>query len=432
MAVTGKAARAARKVEDVLKGIEAAERKKGLLGIRAEQGEPDPVRSSAITAALNSAPPGGGLLTLPGGGQQSLLSPHVAATKRDPQAAASPTRMNLGFSFGSSPPAQRPSPPTDRWEPVRNGLDDFFFGGAAGEAATRRRQRERSERLIAVRDQAFGEAMAGGSFDPNAFARVVAGSGLSLDQDDINALEGITDSQDVRWARTREERRGVQAGALAPLLGMTDEERGSAAPGSLAWLAQQGMPYEGPLDTGSLGAVVGGGMGANAFLDNARGDRALAENIRSQQANESYRDRELGWRQQTDDRNFSYQQGRDQADDAYRDEELDFRRDALTVPNSTGDVVAPILAKVATQGEGSLNEGERAIFDNWKRQQQTPFGTAPGLPGLPGLPGGPSSGPQGAGSSPQNPARPQTEADFARLPAGSYFVDPDSGELLQK
>lgn len=151
-------------------------------------------------------------------------------------------------------------------------------------------------------------------------------------------------------------------------------------------------------------------------------------------------DREqVQYRQQADQRDFGYRQERDQADDQYREKALDVRG----AVNSTGDVVGPLLAKVAQFGEDSLTDGERLIFDRYQQsgQQAGGFGLTPPPPAgaapapAPRAAAAPARAPaarQGSGSSAASPVAVQSEQDFERLPVGAWFVNPADGQVMQK
>lgn len=113
-------------------------------------------------------------------------------------------------------------------------------------------------------------------------------------------------------------------------------------------------------------------------------------------------------------------------------------------PLSEGQVVAGVLQKALTAGSpDALNPAERAIFDKAVAQTGGNMdmltalllgGGAQGVPqSRPGAGGSPYGQPQqrgggggstGAGTQ-ANPARPQTQADYDRLPRGAYFIDED-------
>lgn len=140
------------------------------------------------------------------------------------------------------------------------------------------------------------------------------------------------------------------------------------------------------------------------------------------------------------------------ADPAY-DYEAAFNRTAGQVaatppdpvdPLSEGQVVASVLQKALTAGSpDALNPAERAIFDKAVAQSGGNMdmltalllgGGGQGVPqSRPGAGGSPYGQPQqrgggggstGAGTQ-ANPARPQTQADYDRLPRGAYFIDED-------
>lgn len=110
-------------------------------------------------------------------------------------------------------------------------------------------------------------------------------------------------------------------------------------------------------------------------------------------------------------------------------------------PPSQSQVVAEVLQRAMRDGVDALKPAERQIFDYATTRSN-------GMDGLLGfLMGGMGGGGQGSGQSQgpgggqsrggdgrsaSSPAQPQSQADYDRLPPGAYFVDPDSGQLLQK
>lgn len=320
-----------------------------------------------------------------------------------------------------------------------NFLDDFLFGGAAGERAFERRERERVEGRNAAHEAAWAEAVSGGGFDPNVYGRAMAARGFAPDMAGIVQLEGVTDAQDVRGQRGRTEQREVTAGAFAPVLGLPDEQRGAVLTGVLDYLESQGMGYSGPTDPAALTSAVGAGMGANAYLDNQRGDRALSENIRSNIAAEDYRNRDFGFRQEVDQRNFGYQTERDRADDAYRNSraaaEDAYRRWQMENDLTRSDIEGRVLRKALEQGAENLTPEERAVYDRAVTVPNQGFGFGMMGGAMPGAAPQATAQPQpqsGDGRSPQSPARPMTDEDYARLPAGAYFVDPGDGQVYRR
>lgn len=421
------------------------------------EGRPLPPVANAVTPPGDEPPAaydsGGQMI---GDRVEEALPPTgvVPVTRKDTRAAgllADPSAPRAGGLLAEQPRE-------DRWRSVRNGLSDFLFGGEPDRLAAERRQRDRAERLIAVRDEAFAAATAGGAFDPNVFAQRVAAAGLSLDQADITALEGITDSQNVRAGRDRQERREVTAGALAPLAGLSGDALSSALPGTLQYLEGQGFSYGGALDPQGLAAAIGAGMGANAYLDNDRGERALAESIRSAQAGERYRDQEQDWRQSIDSRDFDYQKTRDQADDSYRNSRAQaedaYRRWQMENDLTRSDIEGRVLRKAIEQGVTALTPEEKAVYDRAVAlpTASAPWGAPPVGPPTPaGNPAPQPVQPQSIAASPllrppgydifsnvqsgqsqDNPARPQSEQEFEALPVGAWFVNPADGRTMQK
>lgn len=361
-----------------------------------------------------------GLLSQPDQGPRGLLSgalpPSQPATQQ-PRPQQPPARRQ-GFDFGAF-------------------ADDFLFGGAASERASERRQRGEAEAMQAAHRDAFAYATQGGQgFNPTAYETRMAELGQAPDYQALAGLEGITDSQDVRGLRGRTERRGVQAGAVAPLYGMAPDQFGEAAPRVEQYLQGEGFGLDGPLTPQSVLPMMGAGMGADSYFDNQRGDRALSESIRSNMAGEAQNAAQLAYQDRRDALEREYRANRDMTEDDFRRQDMALRRELGLIPNSTGDIIAPILSKVATGGVGSLNDGERAIWENYQRQSQGQGGLAAlfgGGPGPAGVGGAPTPAPQAvAGSSQQAPARVASQAEFDRLPAGAWFINPRDGQVMQK
>jgi hypothetical protein len=254
-----------------------------------------------------------------------------------------------------------------------NFLDDILFGGAAGGRRAERDDRDRERAAAAAHRDAFAFASGPQGFDPNRYGQRMAELGQAPDMSGIVNLEGVNDGRDVRGFRQRQEERGVTAGALAPTTRLPQEQRPDALAGVAEYLRGQGYGFDPNTSPAGVNAAVGAGMGADNWLDNERGDRNLAEQQRAAQAAESFRNSDLGLRQGESQWERDFRERRAAADDSYRDSELEVRRDALTIPNSTGDVLAPILAKVATTGVAGLTEGERAIWERYQQSGQNPF-----------------------------------------------------------
>lgn len=118
---------------------------------------------------------------------------------------------------------------------------------------------------------------------------------------------------------------------------------------------------------------------------------------------------------------------------------------APTPPVTESQVVGAVMQKAQTQGIESLTPAERQIFDRQVTipQPANPFAFM-GAPGMGGQPNGQQPGygqpqpqqgqprQQGPASGQGGVARPQTDADFARLPSGARYIDPDDGQLYEK
>lgn len=122
-------------------------------------------------------------------------------------------------------------------------------------------------------------------------------------------------------------------------------------------------------------------------------------------------------------------------------ERLAIARESAARANSAGDVLGPLLQRYSA-GE-PLNAQETEIVRSYLDGRQ---GSAWGMPQVPSAPPAPTPTQprmppaggaqppynQGGGGSQQSPARPQTDEDYARLPAGAYFIDPGDGQLYRK
>lgn len=151
------------------------------------------------------------------------------------------------------------------------------------------------------------------------------------------------------------------------------------------------------------------------------------------------RDR-VAYQQSSDQRDFDYQKTRDAEDDRYRhsraQSEDAYRRWQMENPNSRGDVEGQVLSKAVRQGAQTLTPEERAIYDRYLTSGSP--GDVWGAPATPAAPrpqaappAAPAQRPSGTGT-PGAPARPQTEEDYNRLPAGALFIDPDDGLTYRK
>ena len=387
-----------RSVEDVLREIEKSDRATGLLG----QEKPGMgLLGGAIFTGTTAAGPSSIERALMAAGQ-SGVSPNIAG----PDLATKPMGGGL-LATGQKPeraallgpmpaPASAMAAPRSRVAQAGNFLDDFLFGGAAGERSAERRTREDAQAAAAAHRQAFAYASGPQGFDPSRYQQRMAALGQAPDMAGLVNLEGINDGRDVRGARQRQEERGVTAGALAPTMGLPEDQRGPALGSVAQYLQGQGYNFDPNTDRAGVGAMVGAGMGADSWMDNARGDRSQSEQERATREAETYRQSDLGFRQGESEWERQFRESRASADDNYRKEELGVRREALTVPNSTGDVLAPILSKVAPVGVEGLNEGERLIWERYQQSGQNPFAALMG-----GQPGGAPTAPAPQAAPPQ-------------------------------
>ena len=411
-------------IEDMLRGLEKEERTRGRvdksrIGLLDVSGDsigrsstPDPMQgpqheatgpySNSVVPKQAEPPRMGGILgTAPSPPARKGLLPGLPGPRLlDP-----------------TPPQAAPRAPRSRVAQAGNFLDDLLFGGAAGERSAERRARDQQEAVQAAHRDAFAFASTEQGFDPNRYGQRMAELGHAPGMADIVNLEGVNDGRDVRGQRQRTERRSVQGGALAPVLGLPADQQAAGYAEANRYLEGEGFGMGPNMSPSGVTSAVGASMGADSFLDNQRGDRVQSEAERQNVAAENYRNQDLTFRQGESEWERQYRLSRASADDQYRAQELDLRREALTIPNSTGDVLAPILNKVATMGEAALNSGEAAI---WKRYQDS--GQAAGMWGAPpALPGvtAPQAQPQG---------QPQQQAP--RAPQGDPFPGIAEGEIL--
>lgn len=399
--------------EDQARGRAAPPRLLDVSGAGIEQGAmPDPsqpVTREQASPYSNSVAPKVGLL--PGVNSDPGTAPSAPAMK-GLLPMASQSRPGL---LDPNPPR----PPRSRVAQAGNFLDDFLFGGAAGERAAERRAREQQEAMQTAHRDAFAFASTPQGFDPNRYGQRMAELGQAPGMSDIVNLEGVNDGRDVRGERQRNERRKVQGGALAPVLGLPADQQATGYAEANRYLEGEGFGMDPNMSNPAMASAVavGSAIGGDSFLDNQRGDRTLVENQRQAQAAETYRNRDLEFRQGESEWERQYRLSRAAVDDQYRAQELDLRRDALTIPNSTGDVLAPILNKVATMGEAALNPGEAAI---WKRYQDSGqmagmWGAPPALPGV---------------TAPAPQAQPQAQAP--RAPQGDPFPGIAEGQIIDQ
>lgn len=431
---------APRTIEQLLREVEKTERARGLLSLGSDKpgtgggllsgalnigavgpaptpmaaALPQRASSSNITAMLNGA----GAASP----RRGLLSP-PEEQGRKPGGLLSPGGL---LAVAPAPaPARAARPETSQLGRVGNFLDDILFGGAAGDRRAERRTREEEQAAAAAHRDAFAYAMTPQGFDPTRYGARMGQLGQAPDMSGIVNLEGINDGRDVRDFRHRAERRNVVGGALAGVTRLPEDQRPHALAGVADYLAGEGYGIDPNMDSSRLNAAVGAAMGADGYLDNDRGERVFGETQRSNLAAEGYRNQDLAFRQDESGWERQYREGRANADDKYREAELDYRRDALTTPNSTGDVLAPILSKVATMGPDALTEGERAIWDRYVQSGQGGGWGGMGMPGaMPGvLPG---VQPQAYAATPQG----QQQDPFPGIAEGQ-IVDQD-GKSYQR
>ena len=411
-------------IEDMLRGL-AKEERAGLLGVAVPSGSAGLIDVSGANIGRSSTPdPMQGPQNESTGPYSNSVQPKGGLLPRlngDPGTAPSAPAMKGLLPTQRRPGLLDPNPPQpaprSRVAQAGNFLDDFLFGGAAGERSAERRARQQQEAAQAAHRDAFAFASTEQGFDPNRYGARMAELGQAPGMADIVNLEGVNDGRDVRGERQRTERRKVQGGALAPVLGLPADQQVAGYAEANRYLEGEGFGMDPNMSNPAMASAVavGSAIGGDSFLDNQRGDRTLVENQRQAQAAETYRNRDLEFRQGESEWERQYRLSRAAADDNYRAQELDYRRDALTIPNSTGDVLAPILNKVATMGEGALNPGEAAI---WKRYQDS--GQAAGMwgapPALPGV------------TAP--PAQPQAQAP--RAPQGDPFPGIAEGQIIDQ
>lgn len=338
----------------------------------------------------------------------------------------------------SAPPAPATPGSSSLLGRVGNFADDFLFGGAAGEASAARREREQQQALDAAHRDAFAFATQGGEgLNPALYAQRMAQLGQAPDMAGLMSLEGLTDSQDVRGYRGRQERRAVTGAAYAPVLAAQPEQRPAMMDAAGSYL----QSIEGFEPMTSPEMAVSGAIGAGAFLDNDRGERALAEQRRAAMAGEQYRSDDFRFRQNVDGRNFDYQRQRDAADDQYRNSraaaEDAYRQWEQQNSFSRSDIEGQVLRKAIQGGAASLTPEEKQVYD--RAVTVASMGGGWGMPmggGLPGV-GQPQPQPQAAppmgdGRSRAAPATVETAEDFERLPVGAWFINPADGRVLQK
>ena len=108
-------------------------------------------------------------------------------------------------------------------------------------------------------------------------------------------------------------------------------------------------------------------------------------------------------------------------------------------PLGESEVVAQVLQRARQVGYEGLSDAERRIFD-YQTTRPEPGGMDALVATLLGGGMGAATGAQPPAPQPrgQRPAarggiaRPQTDADFAALPSGAQFIDPDNGRLYVK
>ena len=99
-------------------------------------------------------------------------------------------------------------------------------------------------------------------------------------------------------------------------------------------------------------------------------------------------------------------------------------------PPGQSEVVAQVMLKAQQVGVEGLNDVERRIFDyaTTRPASVDPLALLLGQGGA--QPYGQPSGQTRQQSG--GPARPQTQADFDRLPRGTRYIDPEDGQLYEK
>lgn len=158
------------------------------------------------------------------------------------------------------------------------------------------------------------------------------------------------------------------------------------------------------------------------------------------------RDR-FNFTRQTNERDFTYQQSRDSTNDAYRNSRAEaedaYRAWQMNGGNvSRSDVEGRVLLKAIEGGVANLTPEEKQVYDRAVTTSGgmgygAPMAPPPGVQGAqPQQPAQRQSQPRQQGQAAQqgtatNPARPQSAAEAAALPQGTYFLTP-TGELRQR
>lgn len=398
-----------------------------------------------------------GLLTGSGGAVRGLLSRAAIAALADAAARGEPAPAPSP-AMPAPPMPNAPAPARSQTRGpgllARTGrfADDLLFGGQYGRLRAERSARDAAQAGSAAHKAAYAGAMGPDGFDPEAYGRLMAEQGQAPSLQDIGGLEAVTDSQDVRGARGRQEQRGLLAGVVAPYAGPNARPIPEADLPEITALARAfGLDAPIPTTPGGVNAAVAAGVGADSWMQGDRQYQDLAESSRANRANEAYRGQALDFQRDESGQRLSLDRERFKADDAFRREqaatENALRRWELENVASRSDIEGQVLRKAIASGAASLTPEERAVYDRAVSVSQGGFGFgAPSVPGGPVGSAAPNATPQnpapapaqnrpapaGDGRSPQSPARPQTQQDLDRLPNGAYFVDPGDGQLYQK
>lgn len=146
---------------------------------------------------------------------------------------------------------------------------------------------------------------------------------------------------------------------------------------------------------------------------------------------ETFERQQFGYRQDQDSIDNQYRDSRAQAEDAYRQWQM---QNSV----SRSDIEGQVLQRAIQGGVEALTPEEKAVYDRAVSTSQGGFlgqmTSAPPAAAAATASPPPRQQAQSAGGSPGagNPARPQTEADYAALPPGALFIDPDDGQLYRK
>lgn len=324
----------------------------------------------------------------------------------------------------------------------------------AGSAMASGRYDEGARELFTTGDLAGGREAEGVARNREAGAllmddprRAAAVQALGGDLDQATALVDWADRADERERQEAISRASVMAPVLANVAALPYEQRRAAIQGQAQALGAAGFTPEqiqsfDPTDQ-NIRALTDSVLGLEKVLG-SYSMREVGDEVRTYRAN-PYGVQQVG----AEPVPYTRAEARQDRGLELEEERLEIARRAAEQANSTGDVLAPLLQRYAKGEQLTAQESEivRSYLDG--RQSNAwgmPVQTIPGVAPAP-IPNGNRTGVQsdaaraadppgarqpGGPGSPQNPARPQTDEDYARLPAGSYFIDPGDGQVYRK